>query len=271
MIQVMTIAGSDSGGGAGIQADLKTFAAMGVFGLSAVTAVTAQNTREVTHIHEVPVESVRAQIRALFDDFEIAVVKTGMLPSAAIIECVAEELERAGKRPLVVDPVMVATSRAELMRSGALSAMTERLLPMAALVTPNIFEASAMAEIEVSSVDGMREAALKIGEQVPGAVLVKGGDLTGDESVDILHVGNELHEYGAPRIESRNTHGTGCTYAAAIAARIALGEDVIQAVRNARAYVIEAIRHGVDVGHGHGPTGHFYFMPVWEAPNDREE
>lgn len=262
---VMTVAGSDSGGGAGIQADLKAFAAMGVFGTSAVTAVTAQNTKGVTEIHEVPVGVVRAQIRALLDDFEIAAVKTGMLSSAEIVRCVAEELRRAGPRPLVVDPVMIATSRAALMREGTVPALVERLLPMATLVTPNAHEASVLTGREVTDEASAAEAARAIRRLGPGAVLVKGGDGGGPEAVDLLFDGREMYRFAAPRIETENTHGTGCTYASAIAARLALGESVARAVRNGKAFVTEAIRNGIDVGRGHGPTNPFYFLPDWKA------
>ncbi|MFH1276970.1 MAG: bifunctional hydroxymethylpyrimidine kinase/phosphomethylpyrimidine kinase [Candidatus Eisenbacteria bacterium] len=262
---VMTIAGSDSGGCAGIQADLKAFAAMGVFGTSVITAVTAQNTTGVTDIHEVPAGAVRAQIRALFDDFEIAAVKTGMLPSAEIVECVAGELALAKDRPLVVDPVMIATSRAALMKEGALPALIERLLPMATLVTPNLHEASVLSGREVVGEESAVEAARAIRDLGPAAVLVKGGDATGDEAVDILFDGREIFRFPAPRIRTKNTHGTGCAYASAIAARLALGESVSRAVRNGKAFITEAIRGGIDVGRGHGPTNPLYFLPPWRA------
>ncbi|MFH1680404.1 MAG: bifunctional hydroxymethylpyrimidine kinase/phosphomethylpyrimidine kinase [Candidatus Eisenbacteria bacterium] len=263
MKQVMTIAGSDSGGGAGIQADLKAFAAMGVFGTSVVTAVTAQNTTGVTGIHDVPVATVRAQIRALFDDFEIAAVKTGMLSSAEIVSCVADELERAGERPLVVDPVMIAASRAALMREGAVPELIERLLPLATVATPNLHEASVLAGMRVESGEEIREAARRIQGLGCRSVLVKGGHGGGDEAVDVLYDGKEFLEFRAPRLESRGVHGTGCTYASALAARLALGESVPRAVRNAKAFVTEAIRHGLDVGRGSGPTNPLYFLPEW--------
>jgi len=264
MRQVMTIAGSDSGAGAGIQADLKTFAALGVYGLSAITSLTAQNTRGVTDIHDAPVESVRAQMRALFDDFEVAAVKTGMLPSAAIIECVAEELERAGPPPLVVDPVMVSTTRAELMKAGALPAMRDRLLPLALVATPNLFEASALLGRDLAGGGEIRAAAAAIARLAGGWAVVKGGDLEGEEeATDFLSDGKETIELAGPRIRTTNTHGTGCTFASAIAARLALGDAVPDAARRAKAYVAGAIRNGPGVGRGRGPTDHFWFRDPW--------
>jgi hydroxymethylpyrimidine/phosphomethylpyrimidine kinase len=268
--QVMTIAGSDSGGGAGIQADLKAFAAMGVYGTSAVTAITAQNTRGVTDVHEIPVPSIRSQIRALFDDFDIAAVKTGMLASAEIVECVAEELERAGPRPLVVDPVMVSASRHELMRGGAVPALKERLIPMATLITPNLHEASVLADREIRTIVDMREAAPLLQELGCAWVLVKGGHAAGDDAVDVLYGLEETDELSTPRIDTRNTHGTGCVFASAVAARLALGETVPVAVGKAKAFITEAIRNGIDVGGGHGPTNPFYFLPEWDTGDTKE-
>ncbi|MBN1824667.1 MAG: bifunctional hydroxymethylpyrimidine kinase/phosphomethylpyrimidine kinase [Candidatus Eisenbacteria bacterium] len=268
MRQVMTIAGSDSGAGAGIQADLKTFAALGVYGLSAITSLTAQNTRGVTHVHEAPVESVRAQIRALFDDFDVAAVKTGMLPTEAIIDCVAEELERAGPRPLVVDPVMVSTTRAELMRGDALPALRDRLVPLATVVTPNRFEASALIGRDLRGAEDLRAAAAEIARLARGWAVLKGGDLEEEEeSTDFLSDGTETVALSAPRIRTRGTHGTGCTFASALAARLALGDDVPAAARRAKAYVTGAIRGGPDIGGGRGPVDHFWFQRPW-SPED---
>lgn len=266
MKQVMTIAGSDSGGGAGIQADLKVFAAMGLFGTSVITAVTAQNTREVTHVHEIPVESIRAQIRALFADFEIAAVKTGMLPSEDIVRAVAEELESEDRPYLVVDPVMVSASRHELMRAGAAAALRDALFPLATVVTPNLFEASVLVGGEVATLADMREAAESLRALGPTWVLIKGGHGEGDEAVDVLYDGVSFRELRAPRVENRNSHGTGCTFASAVAARLALGESVPEAARRAKTYVTETIRHGLDVGSGSGPTHPLYFASPWEKP-----
>jgi hydroxymethylpyrimidine/phosphomethylpyrimidine kinase len=266
--QVMTIAGSDSGGGAGIQADLKTFAAMGVFGTSVIASITAQNTLGVFDIHDVPIASIRAQMRAIFDDFEIAAVKTGMLSSAETIACAAEELRRAGMRPLVVDPVMIAASRASLMREGAAGAMVAELFPLATVVTPNLHEASVLAKMRVDSAGAMREAAKKILAFGSRWVLVKGGHTGGAEATDLLYDGSDFIELRAERIDSRNIHGTGCTFASAIAARLALGEEVPLAAANAKAFITEAIRSGIDVGRGNGPTNPLYFLPEWRKRFD---
>ncbi len=265
MKQVMTIAGSDSGGGAGIQADLKAFAAMGVFGTSAITSITAQNTRDVRDIHDVPVKTIRAQMRAIFDDFEIAAVKTGMLSTAEIVACVAEELERAGERPLVVDPVMVSATRASLVQQGAVPELMRRLIPMAMVVTPNMHEAAVLADMEIRSADDAERAAAKIITLGCRWVLIKGGHAQGDEAVDLLFDGKKTLRFGAPRVATSNVHGTGCTYASAIAARIALGEEVPRAVRNAKTFITEAIRNGIAVGKGAGPTNPFYFLPPWRT------
>jgi hydroxymethylpyrimidine/phosphomethylpyrimidine kinase len=265
MKQVMTIAGSDSGGGAGIQADLKAFAAMGVFGTSVVTSVTAQNTSGVVRIHDVPVAVIRSQIRALFDDFEIASVKTGMLSSPEIVRCVAQELGRVGARPLVVDPVMRAASRSRLMRAGAVRELTTRLLPLATIVTPNLHEAAVLADMRVETIAEIREAARRILHFGCRWVLIKGGHASGDEAIDLLFDGTEAIELRAPRIATRNVHGTGCTLASAIAARLALGEEVPRAAQNAKAFITEAIRHGIDVGRANGPTNPLYLLPEWKA------
>jgi len=263
--QVMTIAGSDSGAGAGIQADLKAFAAMGVFGTSVVTSITAQNTTGVFDIHDVPVDSIRAQMRALFEDFDIAAVKTGMLASPEIVVCVAGELRRAPKLPVVVDPVMIAASRATLIREGAVPELVGRLFPLADVVTPNLHEASVLADMRVESAEEVREAARRILVFGSRWVLVKGGHGGGEEAVDLLTDGMRTFELRAPRIATRNTHGTGCTFASALAARLALGEEVPRAAENAKAFITEAIRHGIDVGRGSGPTNPFYFVPEWKA------
>jgi hydroxymethylpyrimidine/phosphomethylpyrimidine kinase len=268
MKQVMTIAGSDSGGGAGIQADLKAFAAMGVFGTSVLTSITAQNTTGVTDIHDVPVATIRAQIRALFDDFDIAAVKTGMLASAEIVSCVTDELARGPAVPLVVDPVMIAASRATLMRSGAVPELAARLFPLATLATPNLHEASVLADMKVETEAETREAARRIRGLGCRAVLVKGGHGGGEVAVDVLYDDEGFFEFRAPRLDSRNIHGTGCTYASAIAARLALGEPLRRAIANAKSFITEAIRHGIDVGRGSGPTNPFYFLPEWKPPHD---
>lgn len=259
MKQALTIAGSDSGGGAGIQADLKTFHAHGVFGLSAITSVTAQNTQEVRAACDLPEEIVRAQISAVFDDFEIAAVKTGMLSSRAIVEAVADELTVRNGQPLVVDPVMISTSGFPLLRDAAIQGITDRLLPLATLVTPNCYEAELLSKTKIKTRRDAEFAARKIAALGTGAVLVKGGHLEGT-AVDVLWDGERETVFESERIDTGNTHGTGCTLASAIAANFALGYGLHDAVDRAKNYITEAIRHGLDIGKGNGPTNHFYFF-----------
>ena len=258
--RAMTIAGSDSGAGAGIQADLKTFAALGVYGTSVLTAVTAQNTISVTRVHEVPVEIVAAQLEAVISDIGTDSVKTGMLFSKDIIETVARELAHFRMDRLVVDPVMVAKSGDRLLREDAVAAMRNSLMPLAAVVTPNIPEAETLAETRIESGEDGRRAADKIVGMGAKAVVVKGGHLSGP-AVDLFYDGREFREFNAPRIDSRNTHGTGCTFAAAIAAGLAKGMEVVEAVAAAKEYVTKAIEGSFDVGRGHGPLNHFYKLP----------
>ena len=253
----LTIAGSDSGGGAGIQADLKTFAALGVYGTSALTAITAQNTVGVTGVHEVPVDIVAAQIEAVLTDIGADAVKTGMLSSAAIIETVARELAHFRVDLLVVDPVMVAKSGDRLLREDALDAMRRNLVPLATLVTPNVPEAKALTGLTIESPEDIRAAADRIVGMGAKAVVVKGGHLSGPP-VDTLYDGHEFTEFTTERIETKNTHGTGCTFASAIAAGLANGLVLQEAVSDAKEYVTEAIRHSFPVGQGHGPLNHFY-------------
>ena len=255
--RAMTIAGSDSGGGAGIQADLKTFAALGVYGTSVLTAITAQNTVGVTGVHEIPVEMVAAQIESVISDIGADAVKTGMLVSSDIIETVARELAHFRVDRLVVDPVMVAKSGDRLLREEAVDAMRRSLLPLATVVTPNIPEAETLAGMKIESRADARRAAERIVSMRAKAVVVKGGHLPGPP-VDLFYDGREFREYSAPRIETRNTHGTGCTFASAIAAGLARGMEIVDAVAAAKEYVTEAIRHSFDVGQGHGPLNHFY-------------
>jgi hydroxymethylpyrimidine/phosphomethylpyrimidine kinase len=253
----LTIAGSDSGGGAGIQADLKTFAALGVYGTSALTAITAQNTVGVTGIHEIPIEMVAAQIEAVISDIGTDAVKTGMLSSSAIIETVARELAHFRVDRLVVDPVIVAKSGDRLLREEAVDALRRSLLPLATVVTPNIPEAEALTGMKIESGDDARRAAEKIVGMRAKAVVVKGGHLPGPP-VDLFYDGREFREFSAPRIETRNTHGTGCTFASAIAAGLAKGMEVVDAVAEAKEYVTGAIRCSLNLGEGHGPLNHFY-------------
>jgi hydroxymethylpyrimidine kinase/phosphomethylpyrimidine kinase len=258
MKRALTIAGSDSGGGAGIQADLKTFAAHGVYGTSAITALTAQNTRGVTGVHVVPAEFVTQQIEAVASDIGVDAVKTGMLATSAIVEATTAAVEALDLPNLVVDPVMVAKGGDRLLDQDAVHAIRRTLLRVARVVTPNVPEAEVLSGVSITSLDDMRRAAgiiLKLG---PKSVIVKGGHLAGDESIDLL-----VHDAGevvlsAPRLSVPHTHGTGCTFAAAIAARLALGESLDEAARLAKQYVTGAMRHGIDVGSGHQPLGHFW-------------
>jgi hydroxymethylpyrimidine/phosphomethylpyrimidine kinase len=254
-IRVLTIAGSDSGGGAGIQADLKTITALGGFGMSVVTAVTAQNTLGVHGIHEVPPEFVAMQFDAVASDIGVDAAKTGMLSSPEILRVVAAKIRQYGIDKLVVDPVMVAKGGARLIRDDARETLIEELLPLALIVTPNIPEAEVLTGLAISGPESMREAALRIFDLGAGHVVVKGGHLEGD-AIDILYDGRRFHEFSAKRIHTRDTHGTGCTFSAAIATGLARGQEVAEAVADAKRYVAAAIRHAYRIGGGHGPTNH---------------
>ncbi len=248
----MTIAGSDSGGGAGIEADLKTFAALGVHGTVVLTSITAQNTRKVTAVQDVSVDVIRAQIDAVMEDIGVDAAKTGMLHTSEIIEAVAERV-RNYNIPLVVDPVMIAKSGAPLLRPEAKETLIRVLLPLAKVVTPNAREAEAIAGMTIETVDDAKAAARVIADMGPEFVIVKGGHLGGNESIDVLYHDGRFLELGAPRIENKNTHGTGCSFSAAIAAELAKGYPVEEAFRVAKDLVTNAIRFGIPVGSGHGP------------------
>ena len=256
----LTIAGSDSGGGAGIQADIKAMEANGVFATSVLTAITAQNTQAVTAAFDLPLELIAAQIDAVFDDFEIGAVKTGMLSSAGIIETVVEKVDERGMRPLIVDPVMISTSGFALLEDEAVQVIIDRLIPRATLVTPNAHEAGLLAGAEIRSIQDAKDAAWQIKVMGAQAVLVKGGHLEGEEAIDIFFDGSDFAYFKAPFIDTPHTHGTGCTYASAIAANLAKGLELMPAIDQAKRYVTEAIRHGLAIGKGHGPTNHFYFL-----------
>ena len=258
MPTALTIAGSDSGGGAGIQADLKTFAAHGVYGTSAITALTAQNTIGVSGVHVAPDDFVTAQIEAVVADLGCDAVKTGMLANSTIVEAVAAAVEALELPNLVVDPVMVAKSGDHLLDEEAVHALRWTLLRMARVVTPNIPEAEVLAKMSITSLEGMREAAKRIAALKPGAVVIKGGHLAGPEVVDVLYERGEFMEFTGPRIEGRNTHGTGCTFAAAIAAQLAKGAALKDAVPAAKTYVEGAMRNGIPLGKGHRPLHHFW-------------
>ncbi len=258
MRTALTIAGSDSGGGAGIQADLKTFAAHGVFGTSAVTAITAQNTLGVTAWQAMPADLVTAQIEAVAADFDLRAVKVGMLATAAIVEAVAAAIVELDLPDVVVDPVMVATGGDRLLDEDAIEAIKRELMPHTRVLTPNVPEAEALSGMGIASVDDMRSAARRILASGPRVVLVKGGHLTGPESVDVVVTAHESFELRRPRVETTSTHGTGCTLSAAIAANLALGLELQPALERAREYVDGAIRHAPGLGRGHGPLGHFW-------------
>ena len=254
----LTIAGSDSGGGAGIQADLKTFAACGVYGTSAITAVTAQNTLGVTAWEPVSTELVIAQIEAVAGDIPPAAVKTGMLATAAIVEAVSAAIEGLDLPNLVVDPVMVAKGGDRLLRDDAVAAMKTHLFRLAEVLTPNIPEAEALTGMRITSVDDMLAAARRIREMGPRVVIVKGGHAASHESVDVVCLPHQEFELRGPRIATVHTHGTGCTFASAIAAHLALGRPLEEAIREARTYLEGAIRHAPGLGAGQGPLNHFW-------------
>ncbi|HEX5210255.1 MAG TPA: bifunctional hydroxymethylpyrimidine kinase/phosphomethylpyrimidine kinase [Pseudolabrys sp.] len=257
----LTIAGSDSGGGAGIQADLKTFAALGVYGTSVLTALTAQNTQGVTAIHDVPADFIAAQMDAVFADFSIAAVKIGMLSRSAAIEAVAKGLARHRAKNIVLDPVMVASSGDSLLANDAIAILRRDLIPRALIVTPNLPEAAALAGSTLARNEReMETQAREILSLGAARVLIKGGHGDGEESVDLLIGEGDVVRLSAKRIATRNTHGTGCTLSSAIAAGLAKGRDVVTASQDAKAYVTAAIAHAdeLKIGHGHGPLHHFY-------------
>jgi hydroxymethylpyrimidine/phosphomethylpyrimidine kinase len=267
MIRVaVTIGGSDSGGGAGIQADLKTFAAFGVFGASVITALTAQNTMGVRAIADVEPAFVRAQFDAVSEDFPIAAVKTGMLARRQIIEVVATRLHASRIRNLVVDPVMVAASGDVLLAPDAIAALRELMLPLAALLTPNVREAEILSGIPITDIATMHLAARKIGEMGARAVLVKGGRLDGSNSIDVLCRDGTVQEFRAPRIAITRPHGTGCTLSAAIAAAMALGAQLGDAIQAAKLYVTRALATAQRVGHGATPLNHLVKPELMKEP-----
>jgi len=261
----LTIAGSDSGGGAGIQADLKTFATLGVWGMSAITSITVQNTEGVTAVSDVPPEIVAAQIRAVASDIGVDAAKTGMLSSAEIVEAVADAVRGEGIANLVVDPVFVSKHGDSLLRSSAVDALRSRIVPLAALVTPNLPEASGLAGFGVATKDHMRRAAETILGLGAGAVLVKGGHLEGATADDLFVDAERLEWLSAERIDTSHTHGTGCVLSASIAAFLAKGEALFEAVSKGKAFVTEAIRHALAMGRGIGPVS-----PSWRLIQDTD-
>ncbi len=258
----MTIAGSDSGGGAGIQADLKTFSALGVFGMSTLTAVTAQNTVGVTAVHEIPTDVIAAQIDAVIDDIGVDAVKTGMLASPAIVHTVADAIRRHGIAQVVVDPVMVAKSGDRLLRAEAVGAVCDALIPLAAVVTPNIPEAEDLTGLTIATDDDVLRAAQAILDMGARSVVIKGGHRPGPPT-DVFCDGTQTLRFTAERIATANTHGTGCTFASAVASGLAHGQPLPDAIGCAKEYVTAAIRAAYPLGAGHGPLHHFH---AWWTP-----
>ncbi|MEW6615966.1 MAG: bifunctional hydroxymethylpyrimidine kinase/phosphomethylpyrimidine kinase [Thermodesulfobacteriota bacterium] len=253
MKRILTIAGSDSGGGAGIQADLRTIALLGGFGMSVITALTAQNTLGVQDIYPIPPEFIGKQIDSVIADIGVDAVKTGMLVNSQIVNVVARKIEEYRIEKLIVDPVIIAKGGETLLSKDALDALVEKLIPLAFLITPNLHEASVVCRKPVENLDEMREAAKNIYQKGAKNVLIKGGHLPG-MPVDILFDGRNFHEYDSERIDSENTHGTGCVYSAALAFEIAKGKHIYQAVKNAKEFVTSAIRNSFSLGGGHGPV-----------------
>jgi hydroxymethylpyrimidine/phosphomethylpyrimidine kinase len=253
--RVLTIAGSDSGGGAGIQADLKTITVLGGFGMSVITALTAQNSLGVQGIFDVPVPFIELQFDSVATDIGVDAAKTGMLVNAAVVRAVAAKIRQHSIGKLVVDPVMVAKGGARLIEDDARESLISELIPLAHVVTPNVPEAEILADHSIRSLEDMKKAARKIREMGVPNVIVKGGHLPGPAK-DILFDGREYCEFTAKRIDTKNTHGTGCTYSAAIATGLAQGKALYEAVREAKAYISEVILYAWQIGQGHGPTNH---------------
>jgi len=258
MKTALTIAGSDPSGGAGIQADLKTFHAHGVFGMSVITAVTVQNTQKVYSVQEIDPQIIYDQVVYLFEDIRIDAVKIGMVSSIVLIETIAKALKNVNLPPVILDPVMISKSGYRLLNHDAQKALIQNLFPLAEVVTPNIYEAEALTDAKIESTDEMKHAAARILKLGAKKVVVKGGHLGGKFATDILYDGIIFKELTEKRIETKNTHGTGCTFSSAIAANLAKGIDFFKAVSNAKAYITGAIEHSLELGHGHGPVDHFF-------------
>ena len=257
MEKLLTIAGSDSSGGAGIQADLKTFVAHKTYGMSVITSVTAQNTKGVIDVIDLPGEFVGKQLDAVFTDIFPDAIKIGMVSNEEIIEIIAEKLKQYNGKNIVVDPVMVSTSGSNLMKSSATRTLVQKIFPLADIITPNMSEASVLSGIVVKYKEDMEKAAKIIGEFIKGAVLVKGGHLE-DSADDVLYIDGKIHWLKGERIDNPNTHGTGCTLSSAIAANIAKGMDILTAVEEAKQYLWGAINAKLDIGKGRGPLNHLY-------------
>ncbi|MEF3254121.1 MAG: bifunctional hydroxymethylpyrimidine kinase/phosphomethylpyrimidine kinase [Deferribacterales bacterium] len=261
MKQVLTIAGSDSGAGAGIQADLKAMAANGVYGLSVITSITAQNTLGVTDIFDLPLSIIYSQIDTVFNDFEISAVKTGMLSSIEIIDVVVDRMKKYDVKLLVVDPVMVAKGGSKLIQDDAIEKLKNELLPISYLITPNIEEAKVLTDTDkIETIEDMKKVCKLLKKLGPKNILLKGGHAEGQLVYDVVYDGKNFEVFTMQRIETKNTHGTGCTMASAIAANLAKGDKLFDAIWKAKAYVYNAILNGKDlnIGRGHGPLNHFY-------------
>ncbi len=258
--QVLTIAGSDSGGGAGIQADLKAMSANGTYAMSVITSITAQNTTGISAIHDLPESIVEAQIDAIFADFDVAAVKTGMLSSASLTSLVSRKLQQYHVPCVVVDPVMISKSGQDLLQADAIDALKHALIPLAYIITPNIHEAERLTGLTIRSLAEAREAAKALHRFGCQHVLIKGGHSLESPASDLLYDGRFFRMYKGEWIDTPHTHGTGCTFASALAAHLALEKLLPAAVKTAKDYVTSAIRHGLAIGHGRGPTNHFYFL-----------
>ncbi|MBP3951228.1 bifunctional hydroxymethylpyrimidine kinase/phosphomethylpyrimidine kinase [Bacillus suaedae] len=255
--KTLTIAGSDSGGGAGVQADLKTFQERDTFGMSVITALTAQNTLGVHGVFPQSLEAIEAQIDAVLSDIGADAVKTGMLFSAEIITLVAEKLTQYNVKNVVVDPVMIAKGGAKLLQTEAIEALVTKLLPVATVITPNLPEAATLLGLEeIVTIEQMKNAAIELHKMGPDYVVIKGGHLHEGPAVDLLYDGQDIHELATERIETKHTHGTGCTFAAAIAAELAKGKPINEAVQTAKEFITSAISHSLEIGNGIGPTNH---------------
>lgn len=267
--KTLTIAGSDSGGGAGIQADLKTFSALGVYGMSVITSVTAQNTTGVTAVEDISPEVVGKQMDAVFSDIKVDAVKIGMVSNKGIIKVIAEFLKKWDVKNVVLDPVMVSESGSYLLQKEARSALIEDLIPLVDIITPNLYEAVVLLEREIVTITDMEKAAIDLIDMGSNSVLVKGGHFRGsvdgdtsnrisEKAIDIYYDGNSINSFEAERVNTRNTHGTGCTYSSAIASYLAQGFKMEKAIEKAKEYITGAIKNSLDIGHGPGPTNHFY-------------
>lgn len=258
MKKVLTIAGSDCSGGAGIQADLKTFSAFETFGMSVITSIVAENTFRVIEIQDARVDMVEKQLIAIFEDIVPDAVKIGMLPSKEIMKCVADFLRKNDAKNIVIDPVMYAKNGCALMDVENIDTLIKEVIPLAYVLTPNIPEAQEIAKMKINNQEDMKKAAIKIHEMGCKNVLVKGGHSNEDVACDILYDGKEFYKFCVEKIDTKNTHGTGCTYSSAIASNLALGEKIEDALKISKDYITNAIKHSLDIGKGHGPTNHFY-------------